>query len=84
MQKDFFDKDTLTAATARMLCHETTCYDCREFFGITDESCPSDIATIEQCVAFMQNLYTVFKDKFKDIPDWLEISFEDIEDIIKE
>lgn len=82
MRKDSFDKDTLTAATARMLCDVTACNDCREFFDITDGSCPCDLATREQAIAFMQDLYVAVKDKFEDRPDWIDISFEDIVDIL--
>lgn len=82
MRKDFFDKDTLTAATARILCNNTTCDDCREFFDITDRSCPGDLVTREQTIAFIQDLYVAVKDKFEDHPDWIDISFEDIVDIL--
>ena len=78
MRKDFFDKETLTAVTARVLCNTNTCNDCKEFFGITDESCPGDLATKEQAIAFMQDLYVALKDKFENYPHWLNISFEDI------
>ena len=82
MQKDFFDKDTLTAATARILCDGMDCNDCKEFFGITDRSCPGDLATREQAIAFMRDLYVAVKDKFEDRPDWIDISFEDLVDIL--
>ena len=82
MRKDYFDKDTITAIIARILCNDTTCYDCKEFFGITDGSCPCDIVTKEDTIAFMQDLYIVVKDKFEEHPDWIDISFEDIVDIL--
>jgi len=82
MRKDFFDKETLTGATARVLCNDTTCNDCKEFFGIVDGSCPADLATKEQTIAFMRDLYVALKDKFEDHPDWTDISFEEIVDIL--
>ena len=82
MRKDFFDKETLTGAIARVLCNDMACNDCKEFFGITIGSCPADLVTKEQTIAFMQDLYVALKNKFEDHPDWADISFEDIVDIL--
>ena len=77
------DKNVLTAATAELMCRGIQCYKCNEFFHITDESCPRDYADQKEKAEFMQNLYLKLIDKCKD-NDWTDISFEDIEDILKE
>ena len=82
MYNKCFDLETAQATVARMMCDVTTCNDCRKFFDIQDDTCPSDFATEDRCVKFMQDFYVALRDKFEGTPEWVDISFKDIEDIL--
>jgi len=82
MYNKCFDLETAQATVARMMCDVTTCTNCRKFFDIQDDTCPTDFATKEECVKFMQDFYVALRDKFEGTPEWADISFKDIEDIL--
>lgn len=77
-----FDLETAQATVARMMCDIMPCAECKGFFNIQDGSCPGDFATKERCVKFMQDFYVALRDKFEGTPEWADISFKDIEDIL--
>lgn len=78
----YFTKDVVAAATARIICEGTSCDECHVLFDTTE--CPRDYETKENVRMFMRELYTRVQRKYTESPDWLDISFDELESILEE